>query len=332
MYKYWFLWLVPQRGTHALALGLVVWAAVAFAFVFGLGYLGDTFAVARASALGTGLFFASVNVFSVFMGAWVVRRSVALLDDLDLDCSAAERAVFIERLTHLNRRQAVLALVVSLGAGITHATLLQEQGAAVVGLFGSIEALTGWLGTVLTWFVVTNLVWAFINNARVFADIGRRSLRLALLQPARHALFGRAAVMPTLGLIGTQVMYPLLGIGGNFSAFVVLPGFLVTLFALVFLFVQTLWPVHARLRALRDTSLRAVDDRVGEVLGGAVEPEPEQLQRLNPLLTYRSHLQQAPVWPLSMTLIARWSIYLLIPPLTWVGAALIEILVDSAIM
>jgi hypothetical protein len=40
---------------------------------------------------------------------------------------------------------------------------------------------------------------------------------------------------------------------------------------------------------------------------------------------------QVPEWPFDIGLLARLLLYLILPPLTWVGAALIENLVDSVL-
>ena len=52
---------------------------------------------------------------------------------------------------------------------------------------------------------------------------------------------------------------------------------------------------------------------------------------LAPLLLYRREITAAPEWPFDTSVMGRLALYLVIPPLTWVGAALIEMLVDRAV-
>jgi hypothetical protein len=55
------------------------------------------------------------------------------------------------------------------------------------------------------------------------------------------------------------------------------------------------------------------------------------IQTLNTLLTQRTHLQKVSSWPLNLDNVGRLLFYMFIPPLTWVGAALIERVVDGVL-
>jgi hypothetical protein len=57
--------------------------------------------------------------------------------------------------------------------------------------------------------------------------------------------------------------------------------------------------------------------------------QSSNLALLQPLLAHRECLDGLSEWPFQVSTLARWSLYLLIPPLTWVGAALIEKAVDG---
>jgi hypothetical protein len=57
--------------------------------------------------------------------------------------------------------------------------------------------------------------------------------------------------------------------------------------------------------------------------------EAESLSAITRLLLYRREIQQASEWPFDMPTLTRLGLYLILPPLTWVAAALIENLVDK---
>ena len=57
--------------------------------------------------------------------------------------------------------------------------------------------------------------------------------------------------------------------------------------------------------------------------------QPEELTRLNDLLAYRREIAGVSEWPFDLGAMSRLGLYLVIPPLTWVGAALIENLVET---
>ena len=108
------------------------------------------------------------------------------------------------------------------------------------------------------------------------------------------------------------------------------PGFagaFASLFGIVSL---TLWPVHKSLVREKRTQLDAVDAQIRAVNAQDID-NPETVSTLAPLLTYRRELRQAPEWPVDIGVIARLALYAIIPPLTWVGAALIENVVDMVL-
>ena len=61
---------------------------------------------------------------------------------------------------------------------------------------------------------------------------------------------------------------------------------------------------------------------------GEVDLESADIDTLSPLLAYRREITQLSTWPFTMGSMTTLAFYLIIPPLTWAGAALIENLVD----
>ena len=82
---------------------------------------------------------------------------------------------------------------------------------------------------------------------------------------------------------------------------------------------------------MKAAELAALADKIGGYLNadGGVNIEPENLQQLSPLLSYRREIAGVSTWPFDMGNLTTLMLYLIIPPVTWIGAALIENLVDS---
>jgi hypothetical protein len=59
--------------------------------------------------------------------------------------------------------------------------------------------------------------------------------------------------------------------------------------------------------------------------------EPDPLRYLADLLRQREAIQNAREWPLDVTAVSRIAIYFVIPPIAWVGGALVEVLVQAAL-
>ena len=134
------------------------------------------------------------------------------------------------------------------------------------------------------------------------------------------------AVSSTLVVIGAQASFPIMWLGSVSDPWTTIPGVLATMPVLVFLFIAPIWPVHAKLRDAKRSEL----DRVQAQINAMARPAEEAFDHaaLQPLLAYRREINAIPEWPFDLGVVTRLGLYLIIVPLTWIGAALIENLVD----
>ncbi len=305
----------------ALAVALVSWVLLTLTFAWLLGYF-ETYI--GEEVLGVGLFFSSTTVYVVFVGTWVIRESGRVVAELPLACSDEEQLELVQRITRVSLQHFLLVSTYGLVLGVVHTMIMIGSYDLSLILTSTSFGVGAWLGTMIAWFLITHIVVAFIDNARTFARIGAEHLTVDLLRPKSTYPLGRAALLPTLCLIGTQAMYPLIALGGDMNLVTVLPGFGITLVALVYLFLRSTFPLHRRLSALKAEEL----ERIDRSLQSIDRSDEGSWESLNRLLTLRDHMERTSEWPFKLSTIARWSLYLTIPPLTWVGAALIENVVD----
>jgi len=115
---------------------------------------------------------------------------------------------------------------------------------------------------------------------------------------------------------------------GEIPAAAYVPGLLATGVPILLLAARPVWPVHRRIAATKREALARVQEEI-DALAPPGQALPADLPTLAPLLTYRRELQAAPEWPFDLGVMARLAFYLIIPPLTWVGAALIENVVNA---
>ncbi|MCB1843012.1 MAG: hypothetical protein KDI09_08645, partial [Halioglobus sp.] len=83
--------------------------------------------------------------------------------------------------------------------------------------------------------------------------------------------------------------------------------------------------------ALKHAQLAETDSLISECIqrDSLFALDATRQQRLATLLVYRRELADLPGWPFDISNVTRLSLYLVIPPLTWVAAALIENVVDA---
>jgi hypothetical protein len=91
-----------------------------------------------------------------------------------------------------------------------------------------------------------------------------------------------------------------------------------------YLFVAPVWPLHKRLKAAKQAMLAVVQQQINQVSSAPLR----DMSELATLLTFRREVASVAEWPLDISVLARFSLYLVIVPLTWIGAALIENVVD----
>jgi hypothetical protein len=187
------------------------------------------------------------------------------------------------------------------------------------------------IGTVLIWLTMTTVISALTKNALLFYRLGRDHLRIDLLNTRELLPLAWVAVISTLSMIGAQALFVLLAMDTHTSLAAVLPGFMATTIPMLPLFMLPIWSAHQRLKIVKRDELKAIHARLERAREGLDTPleKPEKLAHLNDLLAYRREIMGISEWPFDLGAVSRLGLYLIIPPLTWVGAALIENLVET---
>ncbi len=223
-------------------------------------------------------------------------------------------------------------LAIGLFLGIAHNLLLLTNDASLSQALQSLDTINALFlfVTIFIWCLLTVVISYLINNVRTFARLARNNTRIDLLNSANLRGYSRVAVYSTLILLGVLATFPLLMMQTGTNYLTILPGFLATFIPMMSIFLIPLLPIRARIKAKKSEELESIQNRINQIID-AQEPLVENdaaLERLQPLLDYRREIQQVPEWPFDSPAFFRLMFYLFIPPLTWVGAALIERLVD----
>lgn len=192
-------------------------------------------------------------------------------------------------------------------------------------LSGPVE-FAGAIGPLPVWLFMTCALHALVDNARLFRELSRQT-PIDIHDHRALLPFGSMAVSSILLIVGAQALFPVMWLGGEISVWTTIPGLLATIVPMVFLFAAPIWPLHQRLQAQKQKALNEAQQQINALT--AANPTPaSDLATLTPLLAYRRELAATSEWPFSVGLLSRLGFYLFIVPFTWVGAALIEILVD----
>lgn len=323
--RIWLLKLVPTFRFGKLLTGLVLFCICLPLFYTGVSDQPDDSTPA--------LFFSLVLAYIIPVFSHITARTRSALHELrprlDMDDDDFDRAAAWLDSAPLW----VVALQISGGAllGLTHMSFVAGSFAdAIDQALSSASEATSLLGALLVWVVMTSVISMLMQQAFVFASLGRHRVRLTLLNPTILAPFARVSISASLAIIGALALFPLIGFESGMDLMEILPGALATLPPLVGLFFIPIWPVHRRLAAMKHEQLLAVNSQIEHRLAATRDDQqPGALEALAPLLTYRRELQDAPTWLFDGDNVSRLLLYLVIPPLTWIAAALMENLVDS---
>jgi hypothetical protein len=285
---------------------------------------------ARDSSASAALFFCVLLAYIVPVFHLISERTVRALAELRTHRTADPGQIerLQARIHRKPRHWFGIVLGIGAAAAVLHNLLLEGSRSGLApGARRSNADVAVMLGTTLTWLTMTLVVSALMDNARQLARLAR-DVRIHLLDPEPLRPFASIAVSSTLALIGAQAAFPILIVADDPSLVAFVPGLLATAVPMVLLATWPIWPLHERLAEARRSLLDALNRQI------ASEPlpdphHPESLARLAPLLSYRREILDVSEWPFDLGTMTRLGLYLIIPPLTWVGAALIERLVDA---
>jgi hypothetical protein len=326
--KIWLLRLVLPGPYGRWLTGLLLLALLLPLFHLGVGDSLDGTTPA--------LFFSLIIAYIVPIFSFITAKSQEALRDLrpylDLDPEAFTDTH--KRLASASGRAIAVQVVGGVLGGVTHMSLVRgSPAAALEAILASMQGALSTLGAVLVWLVMTTVISMLIQQASIFARLGRDNVRLSLLNTRSQSPFARVSISSSLAMVGALALFPLISFESGLDLMESLPGTIATLIPMIAMFIIPVWPVHRRLAAMKSQQLAGLGDRVDTFTGddGSVDLEDGVPHGLVPLLYYRSEIANASTWPFDWGNLSRLVFYLVIPPLTWVAAALIENVVDAIV-
>jgi hypothetical protein len=185
---------------------------------------------------------------------------------------------------------------------------------------------------VLTGIVIRNFV-LLTQVARKFSQIGERRVRVDLINPGAMAPFARfglrlALVVFVVLALGLPLFGPLERSSDRGIVAVLIVLMLIPLFMGI---AALMLPVRGLRRAIGRAKLAELERVRAEIArerDGALANDGERkttaTQRLPGLLAYEERIERVREWPFDFPARLRFSFYVLIPPLSWVAAALVE--------
>jgi hypothetical protein len=303
------------------ARGRIVTSVAILTLMVGWFWLAGTFeSDAVDVSPATALFFATILAYIVPVFHYITEQTERAFDQLvpqiDADPDALES--WRRGIREKTARSHALTIGLGLVAWAAHTLLLYGT---VPRIFQVVDAtrIAFVFAPLLVWVSMVTAIGGLVENALLFRRLVART-RIDLLVPAPLTAFGRVAVISTLAMVGAQAAFPLLWLEADRALVTSVPGLLGTSSAMVALFVLPIMPAHRAIVAAK----RAELERIGQHIARA----RHAIDRLEPHLVYRREIQCVSDWPFDSNIVTRLAFYLVIPPLTWLGAALLDVFVE----
>ena len=312
----WLLRLHSASGLHPVLFG-VVCGIIAFGVVAS-PLLGSS--SHSQDLLSSAAFFAiSLTIIAaatphMFRGA---AEDFAALSPM-FDMTPEESARFQRALVSMPNQQLWWLTVTGVCIGLAHAWILGALTTDIAGLTQAFATLSIWVTIMWT-------VPALIGNAFTFSDLGAMAKPILLL-PANITPFGMAAVRPIIFIVGMLSAYSILLSTAPLGPSLI--GFLACMGSAFGLFFIPLRGIRKTIREEKQKAITALDHQIAECQD-LTSMDKNELSSLDALLALRDRINAVSSWPLGLAGVKRVMIYVVIPPLTWSAAAIVEMLISQ---
>ena len=323
----------PHKLVFEFAYGRLVTFSLLLGLTFGLSLLIAP--PSNSGQLGLMSFFCFIIAYIIpashFINFQTLNEFDRLAPFLNLSASECEEKRF--SLATQTTTEQLRLLVVGVFLGLGHVYILTESEFGFVDSLKSKDTfvLMGMGYTLFIWVLLTMVISMLVRNAFVFSQLAREHVSIDLMDTSYLGAFSRVALSSTLVLVGAQAAFPLLFIQDDINHFTMLPGFLGLFVPMIALFLLPLIPLRNRIRGCKAAEFEAIQIEMKKLTSTVISPATNQdiLQTLQPLLTYRDEIKKVKDWSFDSPVLIRLLVYLVIPPLTWIGSALIENIVNS---
>lgn len=280
------------------------------------GYIREVIGFRKTA--GIFLLFSLLPAYLIFMMGLLWRRTEVVLGELK---PMAQPAIYAEVQTRLQHLPPVSVLFVVAGVifgGWQNSYFIQGliDGDPLAGIDVAMFVGNCWLwgvvGLMLCWRVrVSNGI------SKMGETLDLDIYRLDKLQP-----LARLATTEILVVAGALAFMPLQSLDASLDVANYLPGMTVGIPAAIILFLLPLWGAHQNIikrKAERLAILYAQQDNISR----------DSIVELEPVAAHVDRVKSIPNWPIDVQLITRIFVYVVIAPLAWVCAALVEQMLES---
>ena len=268
--------------------------------------------------IGTLLMMAILPGYLLGAMVWLMRHTLATLEQI----RAIAAPTALNRVTQRIERVAWYNLgLVPLGLAYGFSQNNQMIGAILSGAAFTALDVTFILGNALLWAVVGLLLGWRLPVMLALREVAG-SLRVDIYTPRQVQPLTRLATRDVLIIAGAMVLMPLQSLDAEFRWYNYNAGIVVGLTAAAAFFFFPLSGLRASITAAKVERVQELERQLAAI-------NRQDVVALETVSAHIDRVRHVSSWGLDVALLVRVLSYVVIPPLAWVGAALVENLVDS---
>ena len=177
------------------------------------------------------------------------------------------------------------------------------------------------VGQVFLWTIVGLVLVYRLHTAWRFYQAGK-SVPIDLYNTKKYGPFARNGLDDVLGITMLLVLATLQSLDAQFRLANYITAWIVAFPAAASLLILPMLSLQRRLLAHKKEFLQEMHRQVSEA---SRVVEPDSLAQIELLMQHRDRIQHTSAWPIDFSIASRLILYIVIPPLAWFGAAVVEL-------
>jgi hypothetical protein len=266
---------------------------------------------------GTIATYSAIPAYILFISTYLWRQTHKLLDDLQLQDAAASRAQVLNPPLLYPLVLCTVAAAVAISQYASTLMQLHLLENAWLDLSMSVSNLITW--TLSAWL----LAYRLCAGIAVLKLGQRYPVNLYNLSEVRP--FGRMAILDVLFVMGIIALIPLQSLDFEIRWVDYQDAIAFLLPIAIAMAVLPMWGVHRAILEKKKKETEALQALVNK----ANHNDPV---RMEALLSLRDRVTGMGTWPLDVKLASKIALYVVLPPLAWSAAALVEVFIERFIL
>jgi uncharacterized membrane protein len=327
--KLWFVRIIELSKLSAISVATIILASILSLLYFtGMFAFDDSGRLIHIANIGDSLFISLWIPTTYFIVVIALRRSEQQLTKLRpyLPCSDKEFTSLLLNIYSSKKTSMLTWGIIGVLVGI----LTQFNGLKYI--YENHEKVPASIYVMMVlglclWTLIFQVFSVLIRNAQNFGEIAKSYLEVNLVNINSTSPFSNVAIQPVLLAAGIYMLWPLKWIGSpiNFSE-LTLP-LLLTVPSLMFMLFLPLLPARRKIQQQKKTEIALLDDAINGNLSALkdsyIKRDMDRVT-LPELIQFRQYIHSVNEWAIDAPALRQISLYIVLPPLTWIGAALVE--------